>query len=355
MKVWLVRAGKFGQQEHIALEHGVAAIGFDEVPSLAGRHTREHIAEAVAAGYPGESEKARINFTGQLHAFVNRMEVGDIIALPRKSNSTIALGKVTGDYQYASDLGDVHHTRPVTWIRTDVPRADIGQDLLYSLGAFMTICRIRRNDAEARFAQIIEGKRDPALTGTLQLDKLKGGTAAAGGDEDVDDDVSADATVLTDVAELAHGQIVDVIRAKYAGHELSRLVEAILKAEGYFTQLAPAGPDGGVDILAGRGALGFDAPRMCVQVKSSDTPADVSILRALQGSMRNFGAEHGLLVCWGGYTKPTVDEASRSYFSVRLWDAGDIVDGLLENYGELPEELRTELPLRRIWIRVLEE
>ena len=31
----------------------------------------------------------------------------------------------------------------------------------------------------------------------------------------------------------------------------------LLQAEGYITRLSPAGPDGGVDILAGQGLMGF--------------------------------------------------------------------------------------------------
>ncbi len=141
----MVRAGNFGQQENIALEHGVAVIGFHATPDLTGHGSRQRVAEVVKASYPEESEKARINFTGQLHAFANRIEVGDIIALPRKSNSTIALGTVTGDYQYRDDLGEIHHTRPVKWLRTDVPRAAIGQDLLYSLGADAILDRLCHN------------------------------------------------------------------------------------------------------------------------------------------------------------------------------------------------------------------
>jgi restriction system protein len=58
-------------------------------------------------------------------------------------------------------LGERRHTRRVKWVRPDVPRDEFHQDLLYSLGAFMTVCQITRNDAEARVAAILEGKQDP--------------------------------------------------------------------------------------------------------------------------------------------------------------------------------------------------
>ena len=86
-------------------------------------------------------------------------------------------------------------------------------------------------------------------------------------------------------------------------------MEAVLQAEGYFTQLSPAGPDGGVDILAGRGSLGFEGPRLCVQVKATASPVDVTVLRSLVGTMQSFNAGQGLLVSWGGFTRDLEREA----------------------------------------------
>jgi restriction system protein len=133
------------------------------------------------------------------------------------------------------------------------------------------------------------------------------------------------------------------------------LVDAVLQAEGYVTHLSPPGPDGGVDILARRGSLGLDGPKLCVQVKSSAAPADVSILRGLQGTMSTFKADEGLLVSWGGFNRTVQQEARLSFFSVRLWDADDLVAAIERNYDRLPKELQGELPLKRIWALVIEE
>jgi restriction system protein len=44
-----------------------------------------------------------------------------------------------------------------------------------------------------------------------------------------------------------------------------------------------------------------------------------------------------------------------SFFSVRLWDRGNIVGGVLLNDDQLPDEFQAEPPLKRIWALVLEE
>jgi len=71
--------------------------------------------------------------------------------------------------------------------------------------------------------------------------------------------------------------------------------------------------------------------------------------------MHTFNANQGLLVSWGGFTKATENEARLSFFSVRLWDANDLLEAIFKNYDRLPEELQNELPLKRIWSLVAEE
>ena len=44
-----------------------------------------------------------------------------------------------------------------------------------------------------------------------------------------------------------------------------------------------------------------------------------------------------------------------SFFSVRLWDANDLIEAIFKNYDRLPEELQSKLPLKRIWALVIEE
>jgi restriction system protein len=136
---------------------------------------------------------------------------------------------------------------------------------------------------------------------------------------------------------------------------LSRLVEGVLQAQGYVTEFSKPGPDGGVDILAGSGPMGFEEPKICVQVKSSQSPTDVNVLRSLQGTMGNFGAKQGLLVSWGGFTKSVHDESRKSFFKVRLWDSDALIKVVIKNYDKLPDSLQAELPLKRIWALVLEE
>lgn len=52
-------------------------------------------------------------------------------------------------------------TRPVQWLATDFSRDVFRQDLLFSFGAIMTVCEIRRNNALARVEAVLASGSDP--------------------------------------------------------------------------------------------------------------------------------------------------------------------------------------------------
>lgn len=111
--------------------------------------TREALLNSLRQHYPDEEQTTLQNWSRQLWAFAKRMELGDLIVLPLKGTDSLAIGKVTGDYEYKPDNPpEAKQTRPVKWLHTDLPRSRFDQDLLYSFGAFMTVCQIKRNRAE---------------------------------------------------------------------------------------------------------------------------------------------------------------------------------------------------------------
>ena len=162
-----------------------------------------------------------------------------------------------------------------------------------------------------------------------------------------------DAEAAPDVEALSREQIRQFVSRRFAGHELARLVGAVLSAQGFEESVSPPGADRGVDILAGWGPLGLDSPRLAVQVKTGT--AGVDEFRALRGVMEDFRADQGLLVAWGGFTGTVRTEARHAHFSIRLWDADDLLDELFERYENLSGDVRSELPLLRVFALAVPE
>jgi len=255
----------------------------------------------VQKTYPDASAKKASHSAGQLSAFAHKMKQGDLVVVPSKIKPIVHVGKITSDYKF--DMGNeplYHHVRQVKWLK-ELPRKNIDQDLLYSFGAFMTICQISRNDAEQRIMKMVD------KTATTKPTTAEPDIDAILNEEEID------------IEKSARQEISDRLIAKYKGHGIAKIIAAILEAKGYTTLISSAGSDKGMDILASQGALGFDQPRICVQVKSEQNPTDRPTLDQLIGAMSNHKADYGMLVSWGGFKSTVQKEEANHFFKVRLW------------------------------------
>src|SRR5258707_13597998 len=101
--------------------------------------------------YPDAKPKKTMNHVSQVWPFAHEMKKGDLVVLPLKTQPAINVGEITGDYQFEfTGPSPFFHWRSVKWIAEAVPRTNFGKDLLFTMGAFLTICRVQRNNAEAR-------------------------------------------------------------------------------------------------------------------------------------------------------------------------------------------------------------
>jgi restriction system protein len=342
MAVWLIRAGSHGEYEQKFIQENRVYLTWDKLDvNLGELANREALFTALGERYPEAKSKTIHNWVSQIWPFGHDIHKLDLIIFPLKSQRAINIGEVTGDYHFESDgPNPFYHWIPVNWIAESIPRVHFGKDLLNSFGAFMTICRIRRNNAEARIAKMRSNNWKPETIAAAIKDTLPASDETAGD---------------TDLEELGRDQIARLIAARFKGHLLTRLVEAILKAQGYTTYRSPEGADGGVDILAGAGPLGFGMPRLCVEVKSEESPIDRPTVDKLLGAMTKFGAQEGLFVAWGGFRSTVQKELAGSFFRMRLWAQKELLEQLFAHYDQLDEDLRAELPLKRIWTVATQE
>lgn len=337
-RLWIVRAGKQGERELAAISSGRLLPGFLEVGDLSKLNSREEILTHLQKAMRGEGLNRLKNFSAQLNQFAHTIAIGDIVVMPRKLTTGVAVGEVTGPYVFNAD-DPYRHSRAVKWLNKSVPRDVFKQDLRHSFGAFMTICEITRNNALDRVRSVLKTGTDPgALLG-------KQGTKPTPVIEDEDD---AD-EVATDIEDIANQQIISLIKSEFAGHALAGLVAEILRVEGYTTRVSPPGADGGVDILAAGGTLGLGEDRICVQVKSGDGAANHDVVLRLIGSVSNTQARTGLLVSIGGVNSAAQKELDTNFFKLRLWQMVDLLRALFRVYNDLSDETRAKLPLKQIW------
>ena len=344
MAIWLVRAGAHGQFEEKFLSEKRVYVTWDRFNvDIGSMEKRDELINAMTNCYPDSKQKTILNWASQLWAFAHRMSVGDWAVMPSKQQPTIFIGELTGNYEFDRNGTDpFFHWRSVNWIGESIPRSRFGQDLLYSFGAFLTICQIKRNDAEQRLRAMRANEWAPESDTTVILPNT----------DQADVGVEPGAT---DLDEVARDQISRLIEARFKGHRFTDLVNAILEAKGYSTFLSQPGADGGADILAGNGPMGFGDQQICVEVKSGAEPIGREVGDKLLGAVDKFRATQGLLVSWGGFRSNVQRELASSFFKLRLWGRSELLEQLFESYEELDEEVKAELPLKRIWTVALKE
>lgn len=344
MALWLIRAGKYGEHEQRFFADSACYLTWDgtEDRDLHQTNDYEGIKALLAELYPDEKPKTRINWASQIAPFVFDIQPGDWVVMPHKHKPAIAFGEVTTGYAFDAKADQTYrHSLRVKWLNTEVPRSSFDQDLLYSFGAFMTVCRMTRNDAEARVRAMAKAGWKAQAAAAAPTPGQKGKPAS--------NEQPPVIEAHFDVERSGRDQITKLVLARFKGHGMAQLVAAILRAQGFSTHISPPGPDGGIDILAAPGTFGFAEPRICVQVKSQQSPIERTVLDALGGVMKKVNATHGLLVCWGGFKSSIDRDEAQQFFHVRLWDADDLIDELLGVYDKLDAELRALIPLKRVW------
>lgn len=258
MSLWLFRAGKNGEYEDKFLIEGRVYLTWDDFDvDLKKIDSQEALYKILIKKYDLPKEKTAINWASQIWPIAHKMKVGDWVVLPSKMNRTLHFGKITGDYIYDKSLGNpYYHYRDIDWFALDIPRDRFDQDILYSLGAFMTVCSIHKNNAEERIKQMAKNN---------WYTKSKIGVETI---EEIEEESKID------LEEYIFDQISERIIQKFKGHRMEDLINEILKAKGFTTYRSPEGADHGVDLLASPDTLGFGSPKICIQVKTNDTPTN---------------------------------------------------------------------------------
>ena len=95
---WLIRAGKYGERDDFAIENGLSGGGWDGIPDLTDVASRHDLEGIVRDAWPDTKKGAVATYAGQLWMLRGRVGLGDLVVLPLKTTSQIALGTVTKEY-----------------------------------------------------------------------------------------------------------------------------------------------------------------------------------------------------------------------------------------------------------------
>lgn len=312
------------------IEEGVIAIGWVDAGDLTQlENDREEFKEHLRFHYPDKSENWVANAAGQLLRFRHVMQEGELVVYPQKSDHTINIGRITGEYRYEPQVSDRYpHRRTVEWLQVGIPRTRFSQGCRYELGSAMSVFTVKTHRGEVM--------RSLGLGGVGE-EPPSGENHAAPEDE----------PTAERIGELTRDYILKTFDTDLKGHPFAQFCGWVLEALGYTAQVAPPGTDQGVDILATEDPLGVKRPLLKVQCKSGTGAEGSEAVQALNGTLAE--NELGLFISLGGFTSPA-RQVAHGMPRMRLIGPDDFLDLVLEHYADLPDEAKEALRLRRVWV-----
>lgn len=321
---------------HDFLGERMIAIGWPDAGDLSDLpDDRDRFKARLRESFPDRSEAWVANAAGQLLRFRHVMQAGELVVYSRKSDRTINIGRIAGDYDYAPGIsGRYPNRRPVEWLETELPRDEFSTGCLYEVGSALSVFTIKEHREELL----------ARLDGESGAEAEMAPTVAEASDIEP---VSEDEPDVERISALTGDFLLKTFNSTLKGHEFARFCGWLFEALGYSVRVSPPGADGGVDILATEDPLGIKPPLLKIQCKSGTGKSGSSEVQALNGTLA--GSELGVFIAVGGYT-PQAEQTARGMPNMRLIGPDDLVELILAHYPQLPDEAKQAIPLRRVWM-----
>jgi restriction system protein len=316
------------------IEHGFVSVGWDDLGDLTHLDPNREAFKAMLREARPETKEGAIRVAGGvLYRFVHEMKPGDLVIHPHRPDSTLAFGRITGDYRWDATSERHRHRRDVEWVDSSIPRQKFSQAALYEIGAAVTLFTVKRHATEflAYF-----GFESP-------------GEVAAPQEPTDETEVAEDDPNATRIEEWTRDYIIQTIMHELSGHEFEHFVAELLQAMGYKTRVTTASGDGGIDVVAHKDTLGLEPPIIKVQCKRTLATQGGPNVQQLTGALAPGGNELGLFVTLGAFSADA-RHIERTRQDLRLLSGPDLVELIFTHYERMAPAWQRLLPMRRVYV-----
>jgi len=332
--MWMVR-GDSGRLYEEFRDQKVVALGWRELAHVAKPGvSRNELAEVFAERRPDLKPGSVLAGASQVWRYINKVEKGDKVITYDPSARRYLIGTIEGDLTVDPNPAQPGMTmlRRTRW-EHEIDRDDLGVSTKNSLGSTMTLFQVPPS-AAAEILRVALNKpesdeRAPAM---------------------VQPDYEESSEETEDLLQSLEVRALEFIKDRISQldwDEMQELIAGILRAMGYKTRVSPRGPDRGADIVASPDGLGFENPRIVVEVKHRSGAMGSKEVRSFLGGRHK--DDRGLYVSTGGFSKDSRYEADRASIPVTLWELDDIVRALVDYYETVDSETRRLVPLKRLY------
>ncbi|GGM22722.1 restriction endonuclease [Pseudomonas asuensis] len=303
-----------------ALRRGVIALGWPKLGDLRAYPDEKAIKIKLSEYTPQHKESMLDTWASALKTLTHDIKVGDAVVVYDHKTRQYWLGHVTGGYSYDPlECEEWPNLRQVQWY-AQIPRSQLSVKARNALGAVQS-CQLRQEIWQ-------------------QLDSLSRGDFQPG-EQEAQSILSARQDMETQARELIADRIDCLSEA-----QIIQLVAGLVRAMGFVTK-QPHPSNSGLAVEASLDGLGLHPPHVKVRVEHRQGVVNGEVLRELLDCLK--AGDKGIFVSTCGFNQEATYEAERADHLVALMDMDQLVDILLVHYESLDLELKSMIPLTRIY------
>lgn len=309
-----------GRALNEALRRGIIALGWPKLGDLRAYPDEKAIKIKLSEYTTQHSESMLDTWASALKTLTHDIRVGDAVVVYDHRTRQYWLGHVTGGYSYdPRECEEWPNLRQVRWY-AQIPRAQLSVKARNALSAVQG-CQLRQEIWQ-------------------QLDSLSRGDFQPG-EQEADTILSARQDMEAQARELIADRLDRLSEA-----QIIQLVSGLVRAMGFITKQPPASSSS-LAIEASLDGLGLHPPHVKVQVQHRQGVVGGETLRELLNCLK--ADDKGIFVSTCGFSQEAIYEAERAGQLVALMDMDQLVDMLLVHYESLDLELKSLIPLTRIY------
>ena len=146
--MWVIRAGQKSIYYDKYLKESKVYIPWDGYRMNLGSIMKREDYRSIVEKEKGVNNRTSVsNWAGQLYSFAKEMKKGDYVLIPSKGSRLYCLATIVGDYCFDKDEKDkLYHSHDIKVLENDVPREVFSQAIVYSLGTFRTIFKVKQEE-----------------------------------------------------------------------------------------------------------------------------------------------------------------------------------------------------------------
>lgn len=318
--VYVIRAD-YGRYAHAFQTEGYAAIGWmgeDLGPYLA--QDKEAL-RSLYETYEPEASKMRVaQNVGQIWRFLHDIQPGDFVMTPTRENSTLLVGRVTGDYYYAPDdpACPFPHRKPVDWFPNLLTRSMLSVPTQNTIGSIMAVFQVKQADEILTHYKIdLPAKAKKTVITQEEIERL----------------------ILDQVLELT-------------ADEFEILITELLSAIGFESEHVGKTGDDGIDVTGTLRIYEFASVDLRVQVKRyGRNKINKNAIKHFRSSVPE--RSQAAFVTTSDFNSSAREEAEKTGFKkIGLINGKLLVGILIEHYDDLSVELKDKLNLQHTLIPI---